>query len=296
MKQNFIKVSSFLGVFLLTTTSALAQTSGGFAMVPYGTPPLPVVNPEPVNAVTPPVEKTYHVEHYAVKTPSGVQGFGTNIPLNIAIKQIVPSNVSVTYSPDVDQSSKISWNSGLSWNSTLRSSLKNVGLVSVENGSSLLITKPIIKAPKIIVEAPKTIVTTVTKETVKTVDKAPCVTNKSVIVATNSYRIHRPEKHYDHTIVVIETPDSWHVKAGDTLAITLQKWAALAGWKVSYPIEYIYPMQVSTDFEGSFTDAAGSLINSVQANPLPYICLHTSTKIAEVSLSPDCSIQPTGAQ
>ncbi|MCB8877432.1 hypothetical protein ASILVAE211_19720 [Acidisoma silvae] len=56
------------------------------------------------------------------------KGFGNNVPLGFACRQIVPSTVRVTYGPGASASSMVSWQGGKGWNEVLREAVKPLGL------------------------------------------------------------------------------------------------------------------------------------------------------------------------
>jgi hypothetical protein len=57
-----------------------------------------------------------------------VQGFGEQVPLSFAVKQIVPKTVKVYYGPGVDPAALVDWKGGQPWNDALRAAVKPLGL------------------------------------------------------------------------------------------------------------------------------------------------------------------------
>lgn len=55
-------------------------------------------------------------------------GFGNNIPLAFACRQIVPPAVKVTYGPGVNPAIPVTWKGGDSWNHVLRDTVMPLGL------------------------------------------------------------------------------------------------------------------------------------------------------------------------
>ena len=55
-------------------------------------------------------------------------GFGHQIPLAFAVKQIVPPAVKVTYGPDTDPQERVDWKGGDTWNHVLRNAVQPIGL------------------------------------------------------------------------------------------------------------------------------------------------------------------------
>ena len=93
--------------------------------------------PAPVPVVSQPVSMAPIVDpgDLAAKTPHKpawhwmvANGFGNNVPLGFACRQIVPPAVRVTYGPGVSASSVVSWQGGKGWNEVLRQAVKPLGL------------------------------------------------------------------------------------------------------------------------------------------------------------------------
>jgi hypothetical protein len=52
---------------------------------------------------------------------TSVEGFGKDVPLGLAVRQIVPQGYSVTYGAGIDRNRRISWQGGADWQTVLRS-------------------------------------------------------------------------------------------------------------------------------------------------------------------------------
>jgi len=68
-------------------------------------------------------------------------GFGNNIPLHFACRQIVPSAVRVAYGPGVNPAIHVSWQGGQTWNHVLRDTVKPLGLSLQMSFMSVTIVK-----------------------------------------------------------------------------------------------------------------------------------------------------------
>ena len=55
-------------------------------------------------------------------------GFGNEVPLSFACRQIVPPAVKVTYGPDADPHALVDWKGGDTWNHVLRNAVRPLGL------------------------------------------------------------------------------------------------------------------------------------------------------------------------
>jgi hypothetical protein len=68
-------------------------------------------------------------------------GFGDRIPLSFAVRQIVPSDVRVTYGPGADPNAHVNWQGGEGWNRVLLAAVKPLGLRLVMTNLAVEIRK-----------------------------------------------------------------------------------------------------------------------------------------------------------
>lgn len=58
-------------------------------------------------------------------------GFGNQVPLSFAVRQIVPRDVKVSYGPGIDPAALLDWKGGQPWNRTLAAAIRPLGLEMV---------------------------------------------------------------------------------------------------------------------------------------------------------------------
>jgi len=68
-----------------------------------------------------------------------VQGFGEQIPLAFACRQIVPSFVKVSYGPGANPAMIVTWKGGDTWPHVLAAAIKPLGLHIQFSGSTVTI-------------------------------------------------------------------------------------------------------------------------------------------------------------
>ena len=68
-----------------------------------------------------------------------VSGFGDQVPLTFAIRQIVPPNFQVAYADDVQKDAPVNWKGGEPWRATLANAVRPLGLVVTVNGPKVTI-------------------------------------------------------------------------------------------------------------------------------------------------------------
>jgi len=56
------------------------------------------------------------------------EGFGDQVPLRFAVRQIVPRAVKVTYGPGADPDAAVDWRGGQGWNAVLSHAVRPLGL------------------------------------------------------------------------------------------------------------------------------------------------------------------------
>lgn len=70
-----------------------------------------------------PKATTTPAQHFAV-----AEGFGKQVPLAFATRQIVPFNVDVAFEGNVDTQARVNWQGGRPWNEALRQAIAPLGL------------------------------------------------------------------------------------------------------------------------------------------------------------------------
>lgn len=67
------------------------------------------------------------------------QGFGSDIPLALAMGQIVPAEYAYSFASNVNPGLKVSWNGGKPWNEVLNEALQPLGLRADVAGSAVIV-------------------------------------------------------------------------------------------------------------------------------------------------------------
>jgi hypothetical protein len=108
---------------------------------PAAMPPAPVmapVMPAPVFAAMPapsvPLVAAPPPVHYDI-----VSGFGTDIPLALAMRQIVPARYSYSFDSTVDPGVKINWKGGQPWDAVLNNAVAPLGFAAKVAGDTVFV-------------------------------------------------------------------------------------------------------------------------------------------------------------
>jgi hypothetical protein len=76
--------------------------------------------------------------HVSAPEPT-VSGFGDQVPLTFAVRQIVPGNFQVAYAAGVDEDAPVDWKGGELWRATLTDAVRPLGLAVTVSGLKVTI-------------------------------------------------------------------------------------------------------------------------------------------------------------
>ena len=121
-------MKALLGVALLGSVVMAAPAHADFQLAPTRSDAAPAAQAEsgltrlspegPAPARRPVTSRGFPVAH----------GFGQQIPLAFATRQIVPAQAKVTFGPEVDQAALVDWTGGRPWVEALRAAVRPLGL------------------------------------------------------------------------------------------------------------------------------------------------------------------------
>ena len=67
-------------------------------------------------------------------------GFGRQIPLSFAVRQIVPASLPVSFAPDVDQDALVDWSGGRPWDQVITAVVQPLRLRAIISARGVLIS------------------------------------------------------------------------------------------------------------------------------------------------------------
>jgi hypothetical protein len=76
--------------------------------------------------------------HVSAPEPA-LSGFGDQVPLTFAVRQIVPANFQVAYADTVQKDVPVDWKGGEPWRATLADAVRPLGLVVTVSGPKVTI-------------------------------------------------------------------------------------------------------------------------------------------------------------
>jgi hypothetical protein len=124
----------------IVLTALTATTLGAVAHADFvitSTPPVP--DPPLVSEV--PLKTPPPANHPMPSRFEMAYGFGDQIALSFAVRQIVPPTVKVTYGPGADPNALVDWKGGQTWNRVLLTAVKPLGLRLVFTHTAVEIRK-----------------------------------------------------------------------------------------------------------------------------------------------------------
>lgn len=235
-----------------------------------------IVSDEPQAAATAPAAApVLYVENAEM-----AQGFGSDIPLVMAIRQIIPSSQAFAFEPGVDLGAPVSWQGGAPWPEVLSNTLAAAGLYARMHRDMVIIGKydggATAPAPVSGGEDHAAFDAPVTSMT------AP-VTAQSTKPQTEIEKSMAAESDTMSSAPVVAAAPQWSVKPGQTLRDAVTSWATEAGVKLYWTTDYDYRIDAEHVFSGSFEEALAQLLDTfADTTPQPYGQLHKSSEGGQI--------------
>ena len=127
-------------VACLTLVVVVPQARADFQMRPVGAAPVPIPSATDTTA-KPELLRRLRPEQGAKPRFHAAVGFGTDIPLAFAARQIVPAGVEVRYGAGIDEDVPVSWTGGRSWNRVLADAVAPLRLRITVGTRTVLISR-----------------------------------------------------------------------------------------------------------------------------------------------------------
>lgn len=278
--------------------SGLPVPVGNVESAPVVTPSEPIQEPivvdnAPVPESTPEPAKPVVVEAAPVAEPTPtpvsddvVEGFGKDIPLAMALRDIVPAKYAYAFSPRDIAGVKISWRGGKPWQDVLKDALAPYDFdVSVNENNIVIFAKqytapvaaPAASAPVAppVVPAPEQTSNADPLPLVSADEPAPTMTARRPAEMDTAGTVPTAEVKKDdaplvRTAVDMNDTRRWEARPGKTLRQTLEVWAKESNVELNWSTPYDYPISNAFYYDGSFAQAVDSLLSTYgRENPNP---------------------------
>jgi hypothetical protein len=314
VQQPHVSIAPIKGGLLpIVQDGSEAETMPAFPSAPVvNTPMAPVVQQQPQSIVneTPAAPATTNTGIMSLSPQIPVEqntheiavGFGNDLPLVTALRQIIPAHYSYVLDKNIGVGDTVSWNGGREWPVVLDNTLSQVNLISTINGNVVTISAPYAVTAKKSAHVPEIIDNTqpqqapisvlpknqalVAKETPlrQQMISQPVIDMAAANNAAQKARSSMPQKIsvVDATNKgVVELPQpqvmetQWMAQSGESLKTTLEAWSNIAGVDLFWSSDYDYPLSSDVSVSGEFQDAIEMLLAGFsQAQPKPIGRLH----------------------
>jgi hypothetical protein len=214
-------------------------------------------------------------------------GFGKDLPLVTALRQIVPNEYAYVLSDSVPMGKTVSWNGGRPWNVVLDDMISPMGLQANIQGSRVLIEpvnamavpRPLTQtamAPTFVAPTQSPVMSDAQPNQIGTMPTPPApVVNMSVNAPQSAAQFSAPVAPMPSRIVPAVTRGTWTANRGDSLRSVLQEWAGQAGAELFWSSDFDYPLAGAVNVSGTFEEAAENILKGFeQARPKPIARLH----------------------
>lgn len=229
-------------------------------------------------------------------------GFGKNIPLELAVRQIVPEGTTVQLADGVDAKVRVSWDGASGWRKSLEQAVAGAGYVMAVADNKITISRAgavieqvaSVEAKPASGAAPKPAAPAKPSKPKKKpgpaaqpkpVVEMPVVSGGGFVLIPETVQTAKADggwTEYDQQAETVRVPE-WVVKPGDDLNATLSAWAEKEGWRLVWESEYIYELTSAAKFRGDFVTATTELLRSMQdARPVITAQFYQGNKVLVV--------------
>lgn len=210
------------------------------------------VETAPMSLVTPPADDPADM----------LTGFGSDLPLAVALQQVVPASYQVSFGPEVDPGASVSWEGGKSWKRVLSDMLSAKGLGYRLKDNVVVVGRFAMEeaAPM----APKA---------------AQIPPNMAMPMASSQVDVEpmalTPAAKTEKKKTKKSANTRWSGSKGQSLRSVLKDWSATAEVELFWSIDYDYRLPDDVGYSGPYEEAVGQLLDKFAASsPQPYGQLH----------------------
>jgi len=214
-----------------------------------------------------------------------IQGFANNVPLAVALRQILPPEYGFSVAQDVQLNTLVSWQGGRPWRQILEDMLRGKGLGMREQGKMVSIVKLSKEEQSKQGVAPSYLpqnapAAGVVSESAPSSASPHFLPAQPVPITTQQNLVYQ-----NAPSPQIAAVDSWSANRGDTLRKVLESWSRKAGVDLSWQAEYDYPVHASITLTGTFEEAVrGLLMGFQEAQPQPVASLYNNPAAGQAVL------------
>lgn len=201
-------------------------------------------------------------------------GFGRDLPLVMAIRQIVPSSFGFIFDDGIDVNANVSWQGGKPWDVVLQETLAPLNLTATIRGNVVTIAR---RGGMQTIQAggPAVLTETVLSSNDMAMSPLPVSTISGPAASDDMMA-------GGYTGVPASTPpatlnsnSTWTAPRNSTLRGILEDWSSRVGVELYWASEYDYPIQSAVNIGGTFEEAVQVLLKGLSdSRPRPLGRLH----------------------
>lgn len=165
---------------------------------------------------------------------ANVEGFGKDIPLALALRQVVPPAYIISYEAGVDQGKPVSWNGGSAWTNVVSTMLDNRKLHATMSGNTITVSQG--NGPALQMQAPV---------------PSPAMADNSPIIWQGGAK----------PVINMSEQQHWTAQAGQGLRETLQGWSRQAKVELAWQDAKDMPIGSTFSYDGTFDQAVDALLS-----------------------------------
>jgi hypothetical protein len=202
-------------------------------------------------------------------------GFGRDLPLVMAIRQIVPSQFGFVFDDGIDLNSRVSWQGGRPWDLVLQDTLSPLGLAASVRGNVV----SIVRRGGDMMQSTSAMGGPVVMSDNISASTAMPMTPTPVAMIPNPPADDMMAGGYmgtpASTSASLASNTSWTAPRNSTLRTILEDWSTRVGVELYWASEYDYPIQSSVSIQGTFEEAVQTLLKGLsESRPRPLGRLH----------------------
>lgn len=269
-------VANMSGDVVISTSSAPA-----IAIAPVAPAVLPPQQLEPVAEQKPVVAITSGMAKEEI-----VRGFANQVPLSIALKQILPPGYKYSAEADVSMDTAVSFKGGKSWRETLVESLKAVGLSMLEVDRTVRIRRAPLGVDVVAKDVAQVGASAGQLLPLPEIKGGAQVLMPPAIAPSVLPSLTSPVPTMTvQERVPLDSKQDWKAERGDSLRKILSDWCGRSGAELQWLAEYDYPLFASINFNGTFEQAVRAILGGFSgANPQPIAKLHMNPAMGQMVL------------
>lgn len=235
---------------------------------------VPLPRPEPKEKIEP--VRSSPLTTSPSKETAPLEGFGKDLPLVLALRQIVPTEYAYGFASNDLAGIRVDWQGGKSWPLVLSDTLSAAGLRADVTGKAILISKmagyaplsaaspassgPVSSSPLPVPVSPRA--TLNKKDPLPLTEETPKAAASPTPAAPAAHAQATRESPAPEGVKSMTSESVWTARPGTTLRTVLAGWSRAAKVELDWVTPYDYPIANAFTFTGTFEQAVSSLLGT----------------------------------